>query len=58
MRRVTGRAYRFERERVIRDVGSDKILFVKEQVTDSPRSAARAFPILLVLSKKLPLSGC
>ena len=25
---VTGRAYRFERARVIRDAGSDKILFL------------------------------
>ena len=33
------------------DLGSDKILFVKEQVTDSPRSAARAFHILVVPSK-------
>ena len=59
---VTGQGYRFERARVIRDVGSDKSFFVItvkdsfkelawEQATDSPRSAARAFHILLVLLK-------
>ena len=59
---VTGHAYRFERVRVIRDLGSDKSLFVitikdsfkelKEHATDSPRSAARPFHFLLVLLKK------
>ena len=59
---ATGQAYRFERVRVIRDLGSDKSLFVitikdsfkelKEHATDSPRSAARAFHFLLVLLKK------
>ena len=59
---VTGQAYRFERVRVIRDVGSDKSLFVitikdsfkelAEQATDSPRSVARVSHILLVLLKK------
>ena len=58
---VTGQGYRFERARVIEDVGSDKSFFVitvkdsfkelEEQATDSPRSAARAFHILLVLLK-------
>ena len=58
---VTGQGYRFERARVIGDVGSDKsfvVITVKdsfkelaEQATDSPRSAARAFHILLVLLK-------
>jgi len=52
---VTGQA------RVIGDVGSDKSFFVmtvkdsfkelEEQATDSPKSAARAFHILLLLLK-------
>ena len=64
---VTGQAYRFERVRVIRDVGSDKSLFVitikdsfkelKEHATDSPRSAARAFHFPLVLLKKQSFKG-
>ena len=58
---VTGQAHRFERPRVIREVESEKSLFVKtlkdslkelkEQATDSPRSATREFHILLVLLK-------
>ena len=55
---VTGQGYRFERARVIGDVGNDLSFFVitvkdsfEEQATDSPRSAARAFHILLVLLK-------
>ena len=63
MGNVTGQGYRFERARVIRDVGSDKSLFVitvkdsfkelEEQATDSPKSAARALHILLVLLKSV-----
>ena len=52
----------FDRVRVIGDVGSDKSFFVitvlkdsfkelEEQATDSPRFAARAFHVLLVLLK-------
>ena len=65
---VTGQGYRFERARVIRDVGSDKSFFVitvkdsfkelEEQATDSPRSAARAFHYSTSSVKKRSLKGC
>ena len=65
---VTGQGYRFERARVIGDIGSDKSFFVitvkdsfkelEEQATDSPRSAARAFHYSTSSVKKRSLKGC
>lgn len=61
---VTGQACRFEKPRVIKQelVCNNRkgqlLKELKEQAIDSPRSAARAFHIPLVLLKKRSWKGC